>query len=86
MARIVCYLAGIACYGPWALCHQTLGPQTLSPKYHKSQGPRGQGPVVLWILGPRPSGPWDLKYLGHKVRGPKVWGPRAQGLMALESI
>jgi len=36
-------MAGIACYRPWALCHQTLGPQTSSPKYLKSQGPKGRG-------------------------------------------
>ena len=79
-------MAGIACYGPWALCHQTQGPKTLSPKYLKSQGPRVRGPEVLWIVGPRPSGPWDLKYSGLKVRGPKVRGPKAQGLMALEPL
>ena len=71
---------GLPVYGPWALCHQTLGPQTLSPKYLKSQGPRGREPEVLWILGPLPSGPWDLKYSGLKVWGPNVQGPEAQGL------
>ena len=77
-------MAGIACYETWAIDPQILGPRTLGPKYLKSQGPRGRGPEVLRILGPRPSGPWDLKYLGLEVRGLKVRGPKAQGLMALE--
>ena len=72
--------------GPWALCSRILGPRTLGPKCPKSQGPRGRGPEVLRILGPWPSGPWDLKCLGFKVRGLKVWGPKAQGLLALESV
>ena len=53
----------------------TPGPWALCPKYPKSQGPRGRGPEVLRILGPRPQVP---------VCGPKVRGPKAQGLMAIE--
>ena len=89
-------MAGIACNGPWVLGPRTSGPGTLGPKtsgpgtlgpkYLKSQGPRGQGPKVLGALGPRPLGPWDLRYLGPKVRGPEVRGPKAQGLMTLESF
>ena len=40
--------------------------------------------MVLRTIGPRITGPWDLGCLGSKVRGPKVRGSKALGLIILE--
>ena len=40
--------------------------------------------MVLRTIGPRIKGPWDLGCLGSKVRGPKVRGSKALGLIILE--
>ena len=40
--------------------------------------------MVLRTIGPRITGPGDLGCLGSKVRGPKVRGSKALGLIILE--
>ena len=42
--------------------------------------------MVLRTIGPRITGPWDLGCLGSKVRGPKVRGSKALGLIILEPL
>ena len=42
--------------------------------------------MVLRTIGPRITGPWDLGCLGSKVRGPKVRGSKALGLIILEPV